>query len=381
MFAKNLFNNLMTLVGEADSPFYFVDQLLDNKIYRIFSYRLASYTDFLQAGARECRGHMFQITPEGELISLAALPMHKFFNYQENPISMNPDFSQVNLIMDKADGSLISSYIHNPAMLRLKSKTSLQSDQAIAAMKVLNSSPKLRHFVEVLTANDNTVNMEYVAPDNRIVLPYQKANLIVLNVRKLKDGTYWYYNQLKELMEHMDCIEHLVPNVDSTVQDVHEFVKSIPSMTGIEGFVVGMQNGWLVKVKTDWYQSLHRAKDSVNSPKALFEVVVNEGHDDLRAAFPEDQFVLDRIDEMEKLVKHLYVKIKEGPELFFAENKHLERKEYAILGQNSLDRMYFGIAMTLYLGKEVDYKAFLLKNYKEWGIMEHLTENTDASDG
>jgi T4 RnlA family RNA ligase len=375
MFALNLYNQLMALTLETDSPFYYVDQLLDNSIYRIFNYRLANYTDFCKDGARECRGHMFQITPEGQFIRFAAMPMAKFFNLNENPFTLDFPFDNVQLIMDKVDGSLISSYVHHPAKIRLKSKAALASDQAIAAMATLEKLPKLAKFVEVLTANGWTVNMEYVAPDNRIVLPYQKADLIVLNVRKLADGSYWDYKSLKEYMIYADCAEHLVPNIAETIAEVNDFVNSIPSMTGIEGFVV-VTGKDSVKVKTEWYQSLHRAKDSVNSPKALYEVVVNEAHDDLRAAFSEDQWVLGRIAAMEVLVKAIYAKIKAGPEAFYAENKELDRKSFAIKGQSELDRMFFGIAMTLYLGKEVNYKEFLLKHYKEFGILD-LMETKD----
>lgn len=83
MFAKNLFNDLMKLVNEENSPFYFVDQYFEETYYRVFSYRLANYTDFCKPNALECRGHMFEVTDKGEFISLISLPMAKFFNYNE----------------------------------------------------------------------------------------------------------------------------------------------------------------------------------------------------------------------------------------------------------------------------------------------------------
>ena len=81
-----------------------------------------------------------------DVIRLAALPMQKFFNVNENPFTMDLDMNDVEGIDLKADGSLISTYLHNVSqdtynrddVLRLKTKGSLESDQALAAMKWLD---------------------------------------------------------------------------------------------------------------------------------------------------------------------------------------------------------------------------------------------------
>ena len=74
--------NLMTLC-EGDSPFYYVDQNRDSTVYRIFTYQLASYSDFLLPDARECRGHMFEIDKDGNAVRCASMPPTKFFNLHE----------------------------------------------------------------------------------------------------------------------------------------------------------------------------------------------------------------------------------------------------------------------------------------------------------
>ena len=52
------------------------------------------------------------------------------------------------------------------------------------------------------------------------------------------------------------------------------------------------------------------------------------------------------------------------------ENKHLDRKEYAIKGQAEVDRLYFGLVMAKYLKGTVDYKEFMKSKYKELGIRD-----------
>ena len=59
-YMKNLWNDLMALCA-SNEAFYFVDQTKDGDKYRVFTYRLASYSDFLLPNALECRGHTFRL--------------------------------------------------------------------------------------------------------------------------------------------------------------------------------------------------------------------------------------------------------------------------------------------------------------------------------
>ena len=276
------------------------------------------------------------------------------------------------LVMDKVDGSLISSYNHYPAKLRLKSKTALESDQALAAMKYLSANVNLYNFVEVMTGNEWTVNMEFTSPQYRIVVPHQEERLTVLNVRNNRTGDYMPYATVQELMKHWKCEEHLVKNY--IVDGLEEFLKSVPEMKdGGEGFVVRFKNGQHVKIKKNAYIALHRMKDSIGSQKRLFEVVVNEAHDDAKAAFADDPWILEQIADMEHKVADIWIGLKHNVIEFHNANKELDRKSYALKGQADLNKMYFGLAMTLYLGKEPEYKEWMLKHYKELGIKDDVT--------
>jgi T4 RnlA family RNA ligase len=370
---QTLYSDLLALCAPEDSPFYYVDHKLGINLYRVFTYRLGQYSDFIKPNARECRGHMFQIREDGTMIRLAALPMQKFFNLGENPFTMDMDFSQgAELIMTKEDGSLISSYVDHPGKLRLKSKTALESEQALAAMAYLASNKPLHDFVEVMTGNNYTVNMEFTSPQYRIVVPHQHDSLTVLNVRNNATGEYMGYESVRALMRSKNCEPHLVANFAESVKDLKEFVDSVPSMndSGLEGYVVRLRGGETFKIKTEAYVALHRLKDSLNSPKRLFEVVVNEASDDAKAQFKDDPYLVSQIEDMEKVVAAIWVKLKHNVIEFHNANRALDRKSYAIKGQADLDRLYFGLAMTLYLDKEPDYKGWMLKHYKELGIKD-----------
>jgi len=48
----------------------------------------------------------------------------------------------------------------------------------------------------------------------------------------------------------------------------------------------------------------------------------------------------------------------------------MTQKDYAILGQEELTRMYFGLAMSKFVGREVNYKDFLKKQWKKLGLTD-----------
>ena len=166
----------MTLV-DTDEAFFYADSVLDDANYRIFNYRLASYSQWLNDGALECRGVTFEVDDNGDARRLVSWPFTKFFNLNENPFVMDLDLTKVTHVYDKMDGSLISSMVLPDRTMWLKSKGSLFSSQAQAANKLIRQPEhkKLLKFVEGRVRNEFTVIMEYTAPDNRIVVPYDSS--------------------------------------------------------------------------------------------------------------------------------------------------------------------------------------------------------------
>ena len=364
----------MTLIN-SNEAFFYNDWELDGKWYRNMNYRLASYTDFCEPDALECRGIMFEISEEGdaaEPIRLASIPFEKFFNESENPLTMNLDLSQVVEIADKADGSLITTYMHDD-VLQVKTKGSLTSDQAINANAFLRLDKNAQFRAELIKGEQLgcTIILEWCAPNNRIVLPYPKAHLKVLGVRSREDGSYTHFDEI-------DC-EHFPETLKRwtkiiSFDDAAAYIQSVDDMQKVEGVVFRMANGQRVKKKGQWYLALHHTKDSITVPRRLFECVLEEATDDLRALFHDDELAIKMIADMEVFVEQKYNHMVDTVERFYERNKHMERKEYAILGQEEMERMYFGLAMMRYLGKEVDYKAFLKGKWKHLGLKDEKVE-------
>lgn len=367
---KNLYENLTKLVEDEDSPFYRVvhEGPYDGAEYHVFSYRLGSYQDFCLPDALECRGATFRIE-NGEAV-LVSLPFCKFFNINENPFTMDLNLSKENVdyVATKEDGSLISTYLDAQGNLACKSKTSLSSSMAFESLVLVQriysfATPKslYDHCME-LEQEGWTVIMEYVSPSNRIVLGYDAPNLVVLGVRNRNDGRLMTFDE----MNARGMGPYLVKNHTSTIEDFDSFFADFRNMKGIEGFVVRLNDGTMVKLKTDEYVALHHAKDSVTSPRRLMEVVLEEASDDLRQMFDGDDQALREIENMETYVSHVVAHMTKPVDTFWEANKHLERKDFAIKGQQELDGKQFAIAMGRYTGKSVDYKTLVKKNYQEF---------------
>lgn len=372
-----LYNDLMNLCDNHEA-FFYVDQDLDGRTFRIFNYRLGSYSQWLLPAALECRGITFEITDRCEPVRIASRPFEKFFNLHENPFTMDLDLDDVIEIQEKADGSLISSMLtvdvteDKDTKLWLKSKGSLNSDQALAAMDYIRGNSDLHDFVFGETANDKTVIMEYVAPDNRIVLHYDEPRLIILGIRNNNTGEYYdldtYLNDYEMDDYHPDTLNHMVTLYGT--DNAREFIESVPAQQGIEGFVCRLKSGQRFKVKTEWYLKLHHIKDSINSQRRLFEAVVYETSDDIKASFYDDPAAIALVEEMEEKVSAIYNHMVDTVERFVRDNHTLERKDFAIKGQAELSKLHFGLAMRKYLGHEVDFKEAMVKHRKDFGIKD-----------
>ena len=375
-FQQKLYNELLALV-EVNEAFFFNDWELGGKWYRNFNYRLASYTDFCQPSALECRGIMFEMArPLNPVpVRLASIPFEKFFNLFENPFTMDLDLNDIVEIADKADGSLITTYMHD-GVLQVKTKGSLTSDQAMNANAFLRLEENAAFRAELIKGEELgcTIIMEWCAPDNRIVLPYETPHLKVLGVRNRADGSYVHFEDIDA--EHFPETLNRWTEIIQT-DDKEAYIHAVDDMQKVEGVVFRMANGQRVKKKGLWYLALHHTKDSITIPRRLFETVLEEASDDLRTLFHDDPLAIKMIEEMEAFVEEKYNHMVDTVERFYERNKHMDRKEYALLGQEELDRMYFGLAMNRYVGKDVDYKAFLKGKWKHLGLKDEKPDEIE----
>lgn len=385
-YQDHLYRELKFLADTREA-FYYVDQELHSRYYRIFLYRLANYTDWIESPVSfESRGTTFEMNLErgGDFVPvrLVSLPFEKFFNYRENPFTEEVNWDEAIAVENKMDGSLISTYTQNGEVY-LKTKGSLSSPQANDANDWigLEENAKFRSQLKNLAMAGYTVMMEWTAPHNRIVIGYMKPSLSVLAIRDNNNGKY-VDGYLKYSLRDAAPDVAARWNVDVTTTIVSKygsiarFIEHIKELENIEGYVILLPNQ-RVKIKTEWYMVRHHIKDSVNCPRRLFEAVLDEATDDMHSLFYDDDLALKQIADMEKFATELYNKVSNIVEMFYEKNQDLTRKEYAILAQKTFrdnptegKMCIFGLIMSRYLGKDTNIKAFLKKNWRNLGLKD-----------
>ena len=253
----------------------------------------------------------------GELVSR---PMPKFFNLHEwaNNSTELPtrDWWES---YEKHDGSLVSTYVHSDGRVYLKSKYSLESSQAMDATALLYDIRPDMVDNDMITYHlcSNTINYEYVSPDNLIVVPYGEPDLRMLNHIDNDTGIITQSGSTMFLKGS---------DIDSFAEQVYEDGDSLH-----EGYVV-VSGQTMFKLKTNRYLAAHRIKDDISSTKRMVELVVNGNADDLHAnkdlqADPE--FFQRLLDKLEFIKDTLNTQTSRA-ESFHTQFKLLTRKDYAI---------------------------------------------------
>ena len=361
----DLYKNLMNLCEDPihEEAFYYQDFPFDDKIYRVFNYRLVGWNTFQDAvDSKKCRGTMFEISNEPVLVSL---PPDKFFNYAEGGVN-HANFSGEILVHEKLDGSLISTYLHN-GELRLKSKGSINSSQAIEAMLWLELPKNAllkQNMLDILNDNACTINLEWTGPQNRIVVGYESAELRVLSINMHENGftiLNWEGVNLP-FVKQIDVEEYCEDLEEDTI---HAIVNKMYNETTGEGYVISFLYGtdlkYQVKVKNHTYCNLHKIKDSISSPEALAELIIRGGVDDVYDLFADDIHTINLIEDMENKVVPIFNHMVSDTEKFYFANRQLTRKEYAIKARTEVP-ILMPLLMNLYIEREINYEDFAVRN-------------------
>lgn len=363
---KSLFDNLMNLCSDDSNTFFFVDTTssMQSK-FRIFSYYIASYSEWLKPDALECRGIMFELDDNNNPIRIAARPPKKFFNLFENPFTEDIKDDQVGLAFKKEDGSLISSFI-DKGELFLKSKGSLFSQQVLDSQKWLYDERRkpLLECLKWYAENGITINMEWVSPDNRVVLTYDEPRLIILNARNNITGEYI---DLEDLVKDQTINQYMVDN--HPFETINELIKEVQELKDQEGYVVYNSKGAepVFKIKCPWYVHLHSVKSSVSSDKNLWEAVAEGVSDDIKALFETDKASLDRIAKFESIYKKQFSFVYKTAIDIYNKLRGNSRKDYAIESQSILNEIgypqLFNIIMRLHLNGPDESIVDLIKDH------------------
>lgn len=372
-YQEKLYNELMTLVTDPSiggNEFVIKDVAIkgqSNLLYRIFTYSLPGFTQFKLPSAKDSRGTMFIVDKNTGKAELIALPMQKFFSVGEGEPHLAKLHSVDNAkrIYMKEDGSLMTSYVSPiDGELKLKSKNNAEYVNKSVIGKALPEN-LMKDLMKAYIQDAICVDLELTSPENRVLMEYKDYKLHVLSARSLLTGD--------KIDVRSDFFKQEYPHIhDALVKEVPRNEYDL-NRSDIEGYVLEMENGELLKVKTLPYLSMvavvniqDMSKLSVN----LYAAAVNEILDEVRSLFHyrnrSENFPIDKLiaqaDAAEDYARKTYLPFVKHVNEFVEKYKHLDIKDYIIKAQQE-DKDLMPVLMTLYKGKEFNLKDFAIKKF------------------
>jgi len=213
---------------------------------------------------------------------VAATPFPKFFNVGEHGVGM-PDLPFE--VFEKLDGSLVILFWHE-GRWRTATRGAFESAQARWALGMLESYD--------LSGLDRATTwlFEAIYPENRIVVPYSEAALVMLGAYD-GEGVELSYADIREKAAAMGT-RAAERYSFASVTELLETADALPRDE--EGYILLFQNGLRQKLKGGEYRRIHAIISRV-TPLGVWNMM-NSGDDleEVRRLLPEELYIdFDRI--------------------------------------------------------------------------------------
>ena len=289
---------------------------IDDYKVSTFNYFLCGYDDFMfplgdksNVTAFDMRGTCF-VFDKNDNLCYTFYMLPKFFNINQVEETQydNIKDKKIQNIGIKEDGSLIGFMKLPNNKIISKTIGSFVSDQSIEAMKILNSNPEWKAWVNNMLDLDYTPLFEYVSYDNRIVLKYNKKQIKFIGLRDNSAGDF--IPSLCPIENHLDVFNEIpsdMKQIWSIKAPLDDLIELSKTAKGIEGWVVLFEDGQLVKVKTEEYFKLHGIRtENIFREDYVIHNFLDEKLDDIISQLDKetDQDAFDFIDIVVDAVKN-----------------------------------------------------------------------------
>jgi len=345
--------------------FYCTSTTVNGFEVEMYDYRLASYKDFKDNDAFELRGLTFVKNGDRWYRNIA---LQKFFNLGQNEDWYYDDVKHktIQRVQNKEDGSLITLVSFPEGPVRAKSKMSFESEQAKMAQEIYDTNENYRRLKAFCDFSGLTPIFELVSPFNQIVLDYAQTDLVILQIRKSASGEYLGPDRMNKI-----CEEFKIPNTRDLIPETLEYyIDAKRTMKGIEGWVITLDDGQMLKVKTDEYLSLHGILTELRIDN-IIEMTLNETIDDALAVATGEKRVFI-IDVMERTIEKFNILVRDYLDLrrMYFNDFNENRKEFAL---EHKDKPMFGWVMRTL---ESDYKE--VPQVSKKAVKEYILKQTNS---
>lgn len=323
------------------------------------------------------------ITKRGKIV---ARPYDKFFNYhqfgQSNLLPAEVQYltewhSDLDYIMDKADGSLVIAYTYKGKQF-MSSSGSVHSEHSDLFLKLLSTYPKATQKKIFELGKTHTLLFEYVGPNNQIVINYLSEEFILHGVRNTTTGEYFSLQELQALSKELGI---KLIDIYGGISSLDDVLNNLKTLIKKEGFVAVFKDGYRLKFKTDEYLELHVLSTGVRTRKnarQLTKYFIDDVLDDVMAKVLEDK-TSSMYEQQSEIFALLVNQIKEYQVLIDSIQNEVDkmlteikdRKEIALLinADETKDK-------TIYFF----FLAYLTKTRDRLSLAETLTKSNKVRD-
>jgi len=332
---------------------------LENYKISTFDYFICGYNHFANPlpnepniHAFDMRGVTFVFNNDGTIWK-RFLMFPKFFNInqiEETQYDKVKD-KKIKHISTKEDGSLVAFMMLPNGKLFAKTIRGFDNDQALAAKQLLYAWEDHVKWVKNLLDNGFTPLFEYVSYANRIVLKYGDPELRFIGLRNNSNGDYIPASEVKDIPNFMYSI-----NSESFTLD--ELIAKSKVEENKEGWVVLFEDDMLLKVKTQWYFTVHGLRTmNVFREDYVIENYYKETLDDLISQLNpiEDKDAFEFINRVTKAIDNYASYIDSKVEILYKKYIEIYGQNFAKFATECHKEPYFGLIRS-YIDDKNDYK-------------------------
>lgn len=267
----------------------------------------------------ECRSLVLAM----DTFDVVSMKFSRFFNYGECPhLYVDFDISG-SLLLEKADGSLVG-FNHSPFTGRWEISTRsmyrAEGEHILGGTfrdKILSgagfcSDEEFQDWSENILSEELTYIFEWVSPENRIVTPYEKSELVLLGVSNKNTLEYHTFSEMSDVCESLISfglnvrMPKCYPSPESK-EHLVEMVNSLPDLQ--EGFILWCEKtGRRMKMKSTNYLIAHRLRgeNTIPTRKNVAELILTGEVEEFLCYFPEyDKYISPVRAEIEAIEKGL----------------------------------------------------------------------------
>ena len=263
------------------------------------SYRFNAPSVFDTLVKRELRGITFS-RKTGEVVSR---PFHKFFNVGEHQETEEEKLSNREFIArEKLHGTMLHPVLIN-GEVKLLTQKAFKNPQTEKGEELLRRNEKLYRAVRELLQRGYTPVFELISPKFQLVIPYDREELILTELRQNRTGNYLLEERENELKE---MGFKTPPKLSGKL---NELKRKIENAEMIEGYVlkdltVKEPFPLFAKLKSPWYHSHHYAFTYLHNipDHKLFNLFLQGKADDIFTAVLNRELRQKKQKRLEKMV-------------------------------------------------------------------------------